>query len=49
MVLPLFGATKDRKLWEQINKEMYELYMHEVDVFKPGSPVLFGPGRRVAD
>jgi hypothetical protein len=30
----LFGATKDRKLLEQINKEMYELYMHKVEVYK---------------
>lgn len=34
MAIPLFGSTKDRKLLEQLNKEMYELYMHEVEVFK---------------
>jgi hypothetical protein len=30
----LFGATKDRKLMEQLNKEMYELYMHKIEVYK---------------
>jgi hypothetical protein len=34
MPLPLFAATKDRKLMEQINKEMYQLYMHQMDVYK---------------
>lgn len=34
MGLPLFGSTKDRKLMEQFNKEMYELYMHDVAVYK---------------
>ena len=32
--MPLFDNTKDRKLLEGINKEMYELYMHKIKVFK---------------
>ena len=32
--MPLFGAEKDRKLLEQINKEMYQLYMRKVAVYK---------------
>lgn len=34
MPLPLFASTKDRKLLEQVNKEMYQLYMHQMDVYK---------------
>ena len=29
-----FGCTKDRNLMEQIGKEMYELYMRKVSVYK---------------
>lgn len=32
--MPLFDHAKDRKLLEQVNKEMYELYMHKVKVYK---------------
>lgn len=32
--MPLFDAEKDRKLLEQINKEMYNLYMHKIAVYK---------------
>lgn len=32
--MPLFGAEKDRKLMEQLNKEMYQLYMHKIEVYK---------------
>ena len=32
--MPLFSCTKDRKLLEQINKEMYQLYMHKIEVYK---------------
>jgi len=32
--MPVFGAEKDRKFMEALNKEMYQLYMHKIEVYK---------------